>query len=147
MRRARIGHTNQHKSLVLLAWRVSSVSFAMHAFRHSLLFFATRSRMKIWYWGSNYQLLWRRYAFNVSFVINLFDHGKNLGDICFQFLFPSAGPQILQETSKPTIQGVTHYTGPVMWMSPYACAQPYHQGRYQETKDSYFGLLGLISMA
>ena len=33
-------------------------------------------------------------------------------------------------------QVVTHYTSPEAWPSPYACAQPYHPGRYQATMHS-----------
>ena len=40
-----------------------------------------------------------------------------------------------------TKQGVTHRTNSVVWLSLYACAQPYYPGRYQVTVDSCFDLV------
>ena len=34
----------------------------------------------------------------------------------------------------------------VVWPSPYACAQPYHPGRYQATMDSCFGLISITHL-
>ena len=35
----------------------------------------------------------------------------------------------------------TRYTSPVVWSSPYACARPYHPGKYEATIDSCFGFV------
>ena len=42
---------------------------------------------------------------------------------------------------RPQSKVDTNYTSPVVWPSPYPCAQPYHLGRNQATMDSCFDLV------
>ena len=70
-------------------------------------------------------------------------HSKLSGKVWLIISTPAKFPKVDRKgysQGKKADQRVdTRYTRAMVWSSPYACAQPYHPGRYQQIMDSCFG--------